>query len=80
MAGLGDATDYALPMTQEQLADCVGLTPVHVNRTLKTLEAEGLIMRRSSRAIVIGDWNKLAQAGDFDSAYLHLRHRQASLA
>ena len=80
VAGLGDATNCELPMTQEQLADCVGLTPVHVNRTLKTLEAEGLIMRRSSRAIVIGDWSKLADAGDFDSAYLHLRDRQASLA
>jgi DNA-binding transcriptional regulator YhcF (GntR family) len=79
VAGLGDETDYELPMTQEQIADCVGLTPVHVNRTLKLLEAEKLITRKSSRGIVIGDWKKLAEAGDFDSNYLHLRHDEPAL-
>jgi CRP-like cAMP-binding protein len=80
VAGLGHATDYELPMTQEQIADCVGLTPVHVNRTLKTLEHERLITRHSSRTVIVGDWNKLAKAGDFDTAYLHLRANEASLA
>lgn len=72
-AGLGEQDNYELPMTQEQLADSTGLTPVHVNRTIKTLEAEGLIERTSARSIVIGDWRKLAQAGDFQSGYLHMR-------
>ena len=67
-------------MTQEQIADCVGLTPVHVNRTLKRLEVEGLINRRTSRTVNIGDWSKLAKAGDFDSTYLHLRENEAALA
>ena len=31
---------YELPMTQEQLADAIGLTPVHVNRVLKALGRE----------------------------------------
>ena len=79
VAGLGKATDYELPMTQEQIADCTGLTSVHVNRVLKLLESENLINRRSSRAITIGDWNKLANAGDFDSNYLHLREGEAAL-
>ncbi len=80
VAGLGQATNYELPMTQEQIADCTGLTPVHVNRVLKLLEAENLINRRSSRSITIGDWNKLANAGDFDSNYLHLRGDERALA
>jgi len=79
VAGLGEATDYELPMTQEQIADCVGLTPVHVNRTLRRLESEGLITRRNSRAVAIGDWNRLAEAGDFDSTYLHLRENEPAL-
>jgi CRP-like cAMP-binding protein len=79
VAGLGEATDYELPMTQEQLADCTGLTPVHVNRTLKLLEAENLITRETSRSIVIGDWKKLAEAGDFDSNYLHLRANEPAM-
>jgi CRP-like cAMP-binding protein len=80
VAGLGEATDYELPMTQEHIADCTGLTPVHVNRMLKLLESENLISRRSSRSVTIGDWNRLAGAGDFDSAYLHLREDEPALA
>ncbi|MDP8913398.1 MAG: helix-turn-helix domain-containing protein [Pseudomonadota bacterium] len=79
VAGLGEETDYELPMTQEQIADCTGLTPVHVNRTLKVLEAQNLTARRSSRSITVGDWRKLAQAGDFDSAYLHMPEEEPAL-
>lgn len=79
LAGLGEETNYELPMTQEQLADTTGLTAVHVNRTLKSLEAQGLIERQSSRSVTIGDWKKLAEAGDFDSNYLHLRNNEAAL-
>ena len=70
-AGLGEHTDYELPMTQEQLADCLGLTPVHVNRTLKALEADKLITR-TQRAVRIDDWERLARSGDFNSTYLHI--------
>ncbi len=70
-AGLGDRGEVALPMTQEQLADSVGLTPIHVNRTLKSLESAGLIARQK-RAILIPDWRKLAGVGDFETRYLHL--------
>ena len=80
VAGLGQATDYELPMTQEHIADCTGLTPVHVNRMLKLLEMENLISRSNSRSVTIGDWNKLADAGDFDSNYLHLREDEPALA
>jgi CRP-like cAMP-binding protein len=70
-AGLAEAHAYVLPMTQEQLADAVGLTPVHVNRVLKELDRQGLIVRKK-RAITIPDWQKLLEAGDFSSRYLHL--------
>lgn len=71
-AGLADDGSCELPMTQEQLADATGLTAVHVNRTIKSLEADGLIERPNPRNVRIGDWNTLAEAGDFDSNYLHL--------
>lgn len=79
VAGLGEDTQYELPMTQEQLADTTGLTSVHVNRTLKGLEKDGLIERTSPRAISIGDWRKLAKVGDFDTNYLHLREDEPAL-
>lgn len=76
-AGLGTRTSYEIPMSQEQLGDATGLTPVHVNRMLKELEQRGLI-RRTVRSVAIEDWNRLADAGDFDPAYLHFK-QMASL-
>jgi CRP-like cAMP-binding protein len=70
-AGLGQRGRYTLPMTQEQLADTLGLTAVHVNRTLKVLEADGLI-RRDKRSVTIDSWENLREAGDFSPQYLHL--------
>jgi CRP-like cAMP-binding protein len=79
LAGLGQGSFYELPMTQEQLADATGLTSVHINRTLKTLEKEGLIERPNPRAILLGDWRRIAEVGDFDSNYLHLRENDLAL-
>jgi CRP-like cAMP-binding protein len=70
-ADLGNANGYTLPMTQEQLADCTGLTPVHVNRTLKALEMAGLIIR-SGRSVSIPDWQRLRDAAGCSELYLHL--------
>ena len=69
-AGLANNHHYELPMTQEQLADAVGLTSVHVNRVLKQLGEDGLISRER-RSIVIEDWQRLREAGDFTERYLH---------
>jgi DNA-binding Lrp family transcriptional regulator len=65
-------------MTQEQLADAVGLTPVHVNRTLKALEAEGLIVR-DKRHVSFPDWRRMREIGDFNQRYLHLEPQKSGL-
>jgi CRP-like cAMP-binding protein len=70
-AGLGSSRGYALPMTQEQLGDAVGLTSVHVNRTLKSLTQDGLI-GRDGRHISFTDWERLSAVADFSALYLHL--------
>jgi CRP-like cAMP-binding protein len=77
VAGLGSHAQYAMPMTQEQMADAVSLTPVHVNRVLKALDKEGLIAREK-RAIFIKDWDGLVQIADFRPAYLHLEQSQSA--
>lgn len=64
--------NYELPMTQDQLADATGLTPVHVNRVLQALATDRLIERVTPKSVIIGDWKRLAAAGDFQPAYLHL--------
>ena len=70
-AGLGPRESFELPMTQEQLGDALGLTAVHVNRTLKSLQNDGLI-HRSKRALTVADWSGLSQVADFTTQYLHL--------
>jgi CRP-like cAMP-binding protein len=78
-AGLGARCDYELPMTQEQLADALGLTSVHTNRTLMSLGDDGLISR-THRSVQIENWPDLIDAGDFDPAYLHLNGKPPALA
>jgi CRP-like cAMP-binding protein len=56
--GLAEDYGYHLPLTQEDLADALGLTPVHVNRTLKALSAKGLIARERRR-VSFPDWERL---------------------
>lgn len=69
-AGLGSPEQFELPMTQEQIADAVGLTAVHVNRMLRVLEEDGAIVRER-RHIRIVDWDVMRRIADFDRAYLH---------
>ena len=69
-AGLATLCRYELPMSQEELADALGLTAVHVNRTLKALDREGLTDRKV-RSVFIRDWERLARTGDFSTDYLH---------
>lgn len=72
VAGKGSLTRFTLPMTQEDLGDALGLTSVHVNRTLKALSAQGIAQKRGS-SIFIHDWNRLADQGGFSPHYLHLQ-------
>jgi len=61
---------YELPMTQEQIGDALGLTSVHVNRSIRALESEGLITR-NKRLLNVPDLARLREAGDFSDLYLH---------
>lgn len=63
-------TSCKLPMTQEQIADAVGLTPVHVNRMLKELSASGLVTMRKG-SVFISDVDRLRASIEFSATYLH---------
>ena len=69
-AGLGSRDDFELPMTQVQIGDATGMTPIHVNRTLKLLDEDGAILRDRNRFSVL-HWDRLCKIADFDPAYLH---------
>lgn len=62
---------FDLPLTQEQLGETLGITPVHVNRILQRLRADGLVTT-CNRRMTIHDVDALKAAADFDPHYLHL--------
>lgn len=61
----------SFPATQTHIADMLGLTSVHVNRTLQALRQDGVV-EIHSRLIDVRDWARLVQIGDFEPDYLCL--------
>ncbi len=72
--GLTDGHSFDLPMTQEDLADSLGLTPVHVNRVLQRMRADELISLKGG-LLTIHDFGRLEAASGFNPNYLHLARR-----
>lgn len=60
---------FRLPLSQEQLADILGLSPVHVSRTFSALSEDGLVFR-DRHNVTIPDLDALSAEGEFDAAYL----------
>lgn len=69
--GLADGVTFALPLTQQDLADALGVSTVHANRTLQELRAENLIVFQR-RTMTFPDIERLRELGQFDPTYLHL--------
>ena len=74
--GLTSGRAYALPITQAELGDALGLSTVHVNRTLQQLRGDGLIQTQGG-TVMVQDWERLKRAGQFEETYLHLRKEAA---
>ena len=62
---------FELPVTQADLADATGLTPVHVNRMLQQLREAGLIANEGRQWTVL-DPAGLRKVANFNPNYLHL--------
>jgi CRP-like cAMP-binding protein len=62
--GLANPASFHMPLTQEVLADILGLSIVHVNRTLQQLRREGLINYRSGQVTLL-DRDRLAKLADY---------------
>ena len=52
-SGLADGDTIAMPLTQQHVADTLGLSLVHTNRTLKSLRAAGVIRWEKKRLAVV---------------------------
>src|SRR5215213_7200703 len=73
--GLADP-QQPLPFTatQQDLADALGLSLVHTNKTIAALKSRKLISRTGSRLQIL-DWQQLKAVANFDPAYLHFKDR-----
>jgi CRP-like cAMP-binding protein len=72
--GLVEDGRFDFPVSQEALADTVGLSAVHVNRVLQQLRGDGLI-RLEDKVLTVHDEARLRAFADFNPNYLHLDKR-----
>jgi|TARA_R110002072_G_scaffold10935_1_gene50413 CRP-like cAMP-binding protein len=64
-------SDYFLPLTQEVLADTLGLSIVHVNRTLRKLRNDRMIeLDPQTRRLKIIDQEALSERAGYDQTFL----------
>jgi CRP-like cAMP-binding protein len=71
----GELTSYALPLTQMDLGDTLGISTVHVNRVLRDLR-EAKLAAFDRGMVQIIDSAGLQRAADFDPSYLHLGYTE----
>jgi CRP-like cAMP-binding protein len=68
---VADGMSFEWLVTQAEAADAMGLSTVHVNRVLKQLRSEELIVTQGNEIRVL-DWERLQAAGEFTPDYLYL--------
>ncbi|QLH72341.1 Crp/Fnr family transcriptional regulator [Rhodopseudomonas palustris] len=69
LAGRDLNSEVEFPLTQNDLADALGMSTVHVNRSLQVLRGQGLIELTRSRLIIL-DRDGLYSVAEFDPQYL----------
>lgn len=76
MVGLVRDGTFDFPITQTELGDALGLSAVHVNRTMQELRRDGLISTHG-RELTVADLEGLEAAALFEPSYLHLTDTDA---
>jgi CRP-like cAMP-binding protein len=72
--GLAEGQVLRFPVTQAELGDALGLSPVHVNRIVQELRGHGLITWRGGM-VTITDWDRLQNLAEFNPTYLGLEQK-----
>lgn len=71
IVGCTDGQSCDFPLTQTQIAECIGVTPIHVNRVIQELRSTRLI-NLEYRRLTILNGEALATIAKFDPAYLYV--------
>jgi DNA-binding transcriptional regulator LsrR (DeoR family) len=77
LVGLAEDGTFEMPASQAIMADCLGISAVHVSKTMTRLREAGLIevKNRQPKSIVIRDRIGLEAVAGFRPAYLHFTDR-----
>jgi CRP-like cAMP-binding protein len=78
LAGLTREDSCDFPLTQADLADAMGLSKVHVNRTLQELRSAELIILKG-KILIVPNLEQLMNVGLFNANYLHIDHEGRQL-
>jgi CRP-like cAMP-binding protein len=73
--GRSQADRVEMPLTQEQIGEAMGITPIHANRIIKQLREDGVLEFHRGYVTVLNE-NKLEELAQFDDRYLHLAPSQ----
>ena len=69
--GFVESSTYELPLTQQDLGDTLGLTSIHVNRSLRELREANLVTVKGGK-VFVHNVERLKRFAGFDGAYLNL--------
>lgn len=69
--GMGEPDSFYCPLTQYQLADALGLTPIHLNRMIRELREDGLVIFKSYRVEIL-DRQRLMQIAEYDGSFMRM--------
>jgi CRP-like cAMP-binding protein len=67
--GLTNDLSFKMPLTQELIGDALGLTTIHVNRTICLLREDKLIAI-DGKCVTLLDYEALSLLSDFENSYL----------
>ena len=69
--GFASDAEFEFPITQIELAETLGISPVHANRVLQSLRNQNLVDVRAG-SVAIPDVGRLRKFAGFNPNYLHL--------
>lgn len=70
LVGRSDGKSFSLPITQNDLAEALGMTTVHVNRVLRDLREQEVMTFRSG-VVKIDNLDRLHRIAEFEPGYLY---------
>ncbi|GLP85710.1 Crp/Fnr family transcriptional regulator [Tritonibacter mobilis] len=73
--GITDPEQFIIPMSQEEFADVLGISVVHMNKTLRSFEREDVISFRNA-LLLVKDRGKLEHEAGFDDGYIQFSSRK----